>query len=694
MKRPTTLLCRVLVNLGLQTSVAVEVDIEVIRRRFEHEGWSFLTITLPMLCDALDQGLAQGRLTHTLWTGFKPFRRGGRLPAFLSGFFRRVFNEDGSLKDIPCIDSIRAIRQVTRLFKKVEMPCSPSRIREAYERYVSNDESISGGASYPDLFDRVAGYLWSDLEEFSGELYCSPGSFGPGATAERSTPNGRYSIKQWHERAEGFFPSSFHGSHREDDTDSFEGIEYLSLECERPVRVVQVPKTLKSPRTISVEPSYMMLMQQSVARPLMAYLESGRFRYGSIRFTDQTVNRDLARIGSIDGSLSTIDLKDASDLVSYDVVKRMFRQCPTFFDFIDACRSRRAQLPDNSSITLKKFASMGSALCFPIEAMTFFTIVMMSLVRQSGRSLSKGLLHELSAKVAVYGDDIILPTQTAVGVMEDLQSFGLKVNREKSFYTGLFRESCGGDYYMGHDVTPAYCRRWAGTDVAFDSGALASYVSLSNQLYVRGLWNATQYIRDYVQRRAGPIPRTRVPVGVQSFASCLYDTGLRWDKDRSGWRVKGPALIAGKSPDRVQDIRAAMLRCFGNADPDRRNDEADLVHIGQKLVEFEFGPYANDRSQEIACDRHSSESVGRVSTPSTQGGPDIYSSADNPRGLGDHVPWDRRSVLRYWVQELATSSRSRIIAPIDKRLEQSVTPYAVNMKRRWSPVHRTGMPGW
>lgn len=679
MKRPTMLLNRVLLNEALQVSVAVKRDIEVIRSRFEHEGMSFLTIALPTLCDALDQGLARGRLSSDDYVGFQPMSRSGSLPALLSGFFRRVFEIDGSLKDDPCIDSIRAIRQVTRLFKKVELPCSAARIKSAYERYKSNDESIDSTAEYPALLGRIAQHLWSDLQKLSDELYCSPGVFGTGATAERKSNNERHSITQWPSRSEQSFPIAYHGSHREDDTTSFEGVDFLLEKDELPVRVVQVPKTLKAPRTISVEPSHMMLMQQSIAKPLMAFLESDRFRYKSIRFTDQTVNNRLARESSIDGSLATIDLKDASDLVSLDLVKEVFSSCPAFLQLILDCRSTRAVMPDKSIVTLRKFASMGSAMCFPVEAMVFFTVVMASLVRQSGKAPSTRLLTALSAKVAVYGDDIIIPTETAPGVMEDLEAVGLKVNRSKSFYTGFFRESCGGDYFRGHDVTPSYVRSWDFTGSTRSSTILSAYVSLSNQFYTKGLWNASQYIREHICRLYGHIPRSTVPIGGVHFVSCHYSTGLRWNAPLYGWRVKGPVIVAGTRGDPILDIRAGMLACFGSK------------HLSETLVRKRGPLYEKETVHESVLGVSSECCVDRgyVRSPTTRWKCDIIHTTAS-QGI-DHSFLDP-----YWVAgRLNPASLPKAPNPRISGFDPltSIEPYASNTKRRWYPT-KVGMSSW
>lgn len=574
MEIPTTLLGQLLREAAICASLSVERDVLEIERRFEHEGMSFLTITLPSLDDALTKGLAEGRIAPAMFPGFKPWKRGGKLPALLSGFFMRVFDRDGELLDCPCIEAIRTIRQISRTFKKVLLPCSSARINRAFERYVSNDSCVSDTSSHvfwhDSLFASVCGYLWSDLEVVSGELYCSPGVFGTGATAERAKLNERNTIRFWPERSEGSFPLSYHSSHREDDYDSFSGITILKAGDEHPVRVVSVPKTLKTPRIISVEPSYMMLMQKSIAMPLMEVLESGRLGFKSIRFSDQSENRRLAQVGSVDGSLATIDLSDASDLVSNDLVKQMLKVCPSFLELIQDCRSSKAQLRDGTLVHLSKFASMGSALCFPLEAMAFFSLVMTALARYELEhnprvtSLSRRLLQQLSKKVAVYGDDIIVPAETAPMVMEYLEANGLRVNHSKSFVQGFFRESCGGDYYKGHDVTPVYIRRMLPSGNKLEGPELASFVSAANQFYMKGNWHVAQWLRDLLDRKYRiRLARSTVEIGCLTWTSVVFDTNLRWDASLCGWRTRGPSFVASVQDDPVLDIRAGMLACFG-----------------------------------------------------------------------------------------------------------------------------------
>nr|UUW21136.1 MAG: RNA replicase beta chain [Sanya steitz-like virus 4] len=535
MNRPTILLERLLLDAKVQFSLCVSADVQEIEHRFENEGMSFLTITLPTYCDAFDQALSLGRLSGG-FPGFRAWKRRREYPAFLQGLLRRVFSyETGQILDTPCIESIRLIRQISRAFKKVLLPCSPERVAAAFERYKENDQSVYRYNQLPvaiGSFRTVAGYLWADLEVLSGELYCAPGRHGTGATAEHYDAIRRHDVKQWPTRGEDSYPLSWFTSYNEGNVEDFASVEELSYDAELPARVVQVPKTLKTPRIICVEPSYMMLRQQAVLKPLVRWLESGILGFKSVRFTDQSVNRHMAMVGSIDDSLATIDLSDASDLVGLDLVREIFRVCPTFLKYLEDARTYRSRLPDGSTINLVKYASMGSALCFPVEAMVFYTLVMSAIVDHIGCRPTRALLKDLTAKVSVYGDDIIVPSEYANAVVNQLEAFGLRVNRSKSFTSGYFKESCGGDYFRGHDITPVYVRQWDTTAHTRKPDLLASLTSLSNQLYAVGYWHACTHIRDIlndkVESKTFKIAYSSSAVGGVYHYSHWRDSNLFW----------------------------------------------------------------------------------------------------------------------------------------------------------------------
>jgi len=95
---------------------------------------------------------------------------------------------------------------------------------------------------------------------------------------------------------------------------------------------------------------------------------------------------------------------------------------------------------------------MGSALTFPIESFVFATLCIIGIESQLKRQLTTEEVSTYFGRVRVYGDDIIVPTEFVISVINTLEAYGLKVNHHKSFWTGKFRESCGGDFYAGHDI--------------------------------------------------------------------------------------------------------------------------------------------------------------------------------------------------------------------------------------------------
>jgi hypothetical protein len=327
---------------------------------------------------------------------------------------------------------------------------------------------------------------------------------GPGATADRLVGNGKFRQSTWTTRLERYFPVGDYLIPNYGFYDDLQSIDFLEPEAEIPVRVITVPKTLKTPRIIAIEPTCMQYAQQALMEVIVDRLERSDTLKGAIGFTDQIPNQDLARLGSSSGGFATIDLSEASDRVSNLLVERMLLNFPSLAGAVQACRSARADVPGYGIIPLTKFASMGSALCFPIEAMVFLTIVTLGYQRVLNRHLTHQDIESLMSCVRVYGDDIIVPIDIARPVMHELSSFGMKVNENKTFWTGKFRESCGKDYYDGTDVSVTYVRRLIPSSLG-NASEVASVVSLRNQLYKAGLWNTVRFLDDLIGRLA-PFP--------------------------------------------------------------------------------------------------------------------------------------------------------------------------------------------
>jgi hypothetical protein len=238
-------------------------DINTVKRRTEHEGLSFLTITLPDLGKSLERWLDEGK------AGIHPSfvtERGRSFPRFLGGFFNRVFSSNsGALLDDPDIEAILALRQLTLMFGKLELPCSDARVASAMTGYVLCEKEVRKSDAeiteemYRD-FVRVSDLLFrSAFTRIDREIYYDRviPKHGPGSVADRLTSNGKYQSQTWTTRLEGIFPASKYMIPNIHFLDELEHVNFLEPGSEMPVRVISVPKTLKTPRIIAVEPTCM-----------------------------------------------------------------------------------------------------------------------------------------------------------------------------------------------------------------------------------------------------------------------------------------------------------------------------------------------------------------------------------------------------------------------------------------------------
>lgn len=534
-------------------------DLETIRSRVKHEGLSFITITLPTFGSDLETCLALGYIDTNL---FRAFRRPKRqaIPAFLRGMLCHVFDSGtGRIFDETdnLISAIEGLRQIAATFKKVGLACSKNRTRQAFTKFIKTEQDLRRSLRRSDIatFSSVSRLLWGSVLAGKEAMLLTEGrpKHGPGATAERISGNSKYVHKRWHDRLEPYFPL-FHNAFSSENaywSEEFEKVSIVKEADEQPVRVIAVPKTLKTPRIIAIEPVCMQYAQQSISKQLIQLLESHKFTSGQINFRCQETNRDLAIKASKTGKFATLDMSEASDRVPCSLALSMFDCVPEIRNAIWACRSRSAHLPGEyfstskngikpkpKRIPLRKFASMGSALCFPVEAMYFYTICVKALLVEQNLPTTWHNLRKVCRQVYVYGDDIIVPTHYAEAVMETLQEYYCKVNVAKSFWTGRFRESCGMDAYAGEEVTPTYVRQMP-PHHRKSTAALISWVKTSNLFYRRGYWQTASYMKDHVEALLGKLPIIGEKCGGLGWESYQGSvTAERWNTDYQVMEVK------------------------------------------------------------------------------------------------------------------------------------------------------------
>jgi hypothetical protein len=521
-------------------------DLDTIKSRVEDEGISFLTITLPSFARDFENCLELGFVSPELFRGF---RKNQAIPAFLQGMLSLIFNlETGRMYDKNsdyCSDRpsvIDSIRQICLAFKKLELACTPKRVHAALSDFVNTEQSfLSFSLQDPDrdLFHRVSRVLWDDLMANIRLDDCIP-RHGPGATADRISGNQKYVWRVWHERLEPYFPLIDNAyAYSAVDSKELEMVTFVKPELEQPVRVTPVPKTLKSPRIIAIEPCCMQYAQQAIRGVLYDKLESFWLTAGHVNFRDQSVNQKQALISSSDKSLATIDLSEASDRVPHELALSMFNGNPDLKDAIDACRSTHAQMPDGAVIgPLRKFASMGSALCFPIESMYFYTICVAAQLVKAKLPVTRRNIFNVSRDTYVYGDDIIVPSTKAIVVLDYLQKYNCKINTSKTFYNGNFRESCGVEAFEGELVTPIYLRKCF-PENKHQPDRLISLVETANLFYKKGYWKTADYIFRKCEKLLGKLPYlpdNSPGLGRTSFHG--YRTFQRWNVRLQRFEIK------------------------------------------------------------------------------------------------------------------------------------------------------------
>jgi len=588
MKSLVELLVHILQDCGMRCGANPSRDILTVTRRTLYEGDSFLTITLPSFAQGFERSLEQGFLSPAPFPKFS-FGRGTGRPRFLGGFLERIFGPDGVLLDDASSDCVFAVRHICLAAKKLNSPCTARREKAAEFAYIDCERSLRSHVvpyDWADTFRRVSRIIWSSVLDGSpyGDPYASlVPRHGPGTTVEGLRGNQKYRFPSWPQRLENEFPFAEYGiGSIHNFSDGYHSFPpQPTPRDETPVKVVFVPKTQKTPRVIAMEPVCMQYIQQSITTWLKPRIEHlSLYTSGRVNFTRQDINAKISLSSSIDRRYATIDMSEASDRVSAVLVRDMLEVCPTFRRQLFACRSTRAKLPSGEILTLRKFASMGSANCFPIEAMAFFCAIVAIRVKLAGVRISPRSVLKYSSGVYVYGDDIIVPTDEAPSVCDNLEAYGFKVNKHKSFWNGNFRESCGMDAFRGIDVTPTYIRRELPADRT-DAHGLASAVALSNQFYLSGLWGTARFIRNRVERLLGELPG----ITIRSFRylerviegsnrSNRELAGLGWisfsnAESFNGWSKTLQCLKSKRwivSPVRRRDPLegdAALLKCFG-----------------------------------------------------------------------------------------------------------------------------------
>jgi len=483
-------------------------------RRVDREGLSFLTKTLPRLGKCLDKALAGQYLMTKSQHRFKTMA-GSELPIFMGELFSQVFSLDGEVLPEPCTKCVQTLRDVLYLFYKYELPYNDEEESAVLSSFKKTEETVSNNSTlFAAMHTAVehithtrrsydANHKKTTTEVIREAKILLSGVFssfdldnivpkhGPGVVATKQKLWDKYLWSNVSDNITRHYPldAYFYASlgHVCDRLESISLIQARDL----PARVILVPKDSRGPRLISCEPVDYQWIQQGLGSAIVRHVESIELTKFNVHFTDQEPNRRGALLGSMTGRYATLDLNEASDRVSLDLVRLLFP--PNITVRLEACRSSSTVLPDGEELKLTKFAPMGSSLCFPVLALITWAILTAGAPDADTRD---GIL--------VYGDDVIVPTTYVADAIEHLESFGLKINRDKSCTKGSFRESCGMDAFKGVSVTPVRLRTvWSSTP---SPNVYTSWIAYANSFYDRSYFTLYDLIVDNLHHTYGAIP--------------------------------------------------------------------------------------------------------------------------------------------------------------------------------------------
>lgn len=499
-----------LINLNRALFCDLGVDKKTsnyVQKRLLNEGESVVTVLLPAFSKHVLACIEQG-----YWTYFGSSVQISRgLPIIFRGYLLELFTYDPQSRlyvckgEHACPVALWVIRQACEYSYKLALPFNKESLASAAAAFKATDSSVLSYGDYDENFvdtmrkNFISYYPTASklgLNDLPGYVRPGPGTFA-GSDSSWWMRNYQHPYIPWRGR-------DLAGSLRLNTASPKATITFSDPDYSE---VLFVPKDSRGPRVIIREPHSKLMFQMGYNTLMGQALE--RDTRHRINFEDQSINNSLALESSISRHLSTLDLKDASDRVSFAIVVQLFRNTP-LFKVLDWFRTPTAKLPDGELIPLKKLSGMGSGFTFP----TMSLVIHLAICTQVSKDL-RIPYHSVSQQVYVYGDDIIIPSQWYDLAVSALLRVGLVCNTSKCYKNSYFRESCGGDYYYGNDVAPVRLKLASASIAAKGRGILEAskedFFLLGLERHARELVGAqlfktADYIYEYLEKVLGPLP--------------------------------------------------------------------------------------------------------------------------------------------------------------------------------------------
>lgn len=253
--------------------------------------------------------------------------------------------------------------------------------------------------------------------------------------------------------------------------------------------------------------------------------------------TAKELHMFIAQVSSLTEEHATIDLTSASDTNALALVRAL--ASPRWFNHLTDLRSPFTRV-NGKWVRLEKFSSMGNGFTFELE-----TAVFMAICLAVDPTLTPG--HDLH----VLGDDIIVPKGIANDVIWALKFCGFETNKDKTYVSGSFRESCGGDYYLGVPVRGFYLEKVPNEPQHF--------IAIANGIR-RVCEDANRVVPGIVRYRSAWFKcLDNIPVAIRKLRGpeqlgdiVIHDDESRW---QIRWRSSGIRWIGVYRPTRPQGTK-------------------------------------------------------------------------------------------------------------------------------------------
>jgi hypothetical protein len=487
------------------------------------------------------------------------------------------------------------------MFYKLELPYCEESCTKVIDSFVQNEWDLLSHAVLKrdelladPVLDRARFVVRMVLGPFHRDRLTP--RHGSGASACSVAPWDRYSVPRYSSKLAKVFPYDEWFVSGLNGLEAADWLREEPIDDHLPARVALVPKDSRGPRLISCEPREHMFVQQGLMTMMYErFLHFPNVKAG-LDCTDQTRNRLLAQMASEWQSHATLDLKDASDRVSRWLVEELFP--PDWWAALDSCRTESTILPNGQEMYLDKFAPMGSACCFPVEALVFYALAI-ATVYPSKDEIFKILFRRGAGpvpaleRVCVFGDDVIVPTKAAQGVVNALERFGMLVNHKKSYTWGPFRESCGADYYDGHDVSIVRVRHLplcVGNRQIIDHAQFRTRDFINNVALKYGIWDSNKGAEVFEHLYQTPV--IRAPLDREIFEGpCIGNSLIIFGNATTVPASHKTRVRQGKTQVKVRRERSVnqeintgdwshVMRIFLVGSRDRDLDGPDLAHAG------------------------------------------------------------------------------------------------------------------